>query len=378
MNTVPDGSAAPALGGTPKRRVIPDPPEMDQGGGRRTLWFLLVLALAAAVAMAAVGTLNTLADPYGSMGLHYLPTVTTSDRTVKADAIEELKQPPQLIVLGSSRSMRYEPAYLKKKTGLRAFNAGVNGIGGTADAWAMSNFIDEVWPAAAPRYLWLLDVESFVPFKIQGSTATEPRLAKFVGRAVATEDVGGLAGAIRQNRTTLFSLATAWDSIRLIVNRDEASSKQSRFQRLIQPDGVLEMRPWSEAGWKVRFPGSVKRYGNLYRNAFKRLDPESERYFEKTLAFMNHRGIRPVVVLTPINPKLRAIVGPLGWDRRHREVVAYVTSLEGTYDLVFLDLTDPAVFGFDPVQFYDGVHPTELNTRRAIDYVLAQTGGFAD
>ena len=81
---------------------------------------------------------NTLADPYGMIGTKLLPTVTTSDRTIKADFIEKLKQPPQLVVLGSSRSMRYEPAYLQQKTGLRTFNAGVNGIGGTADAWAMT------------------------------------------------------------------------------------------------------------------------------------------------------------------------------------------------------------------------------------------------
>src|SRR5450756_1015905 len=78
--------------------------------------------------MAAVGTLNTLADPYGMVGTKLLPTVTTSDRTIKADFIEKLKQQPQLVVLGSSRSMRYEPKYLQKKTGLRTFNAGVNGI----------------------------------------------------------------------------------------------------------------------------------------------------------------------------------------------------------------------------------------------------------
>ncbi len=165
-----------------KKRVIPDPPEIDQTKGRQTLWFLLVLALAAFAVMAAVGTLNTLADPYGMIGMKLLPSATTSDRTIKADAIEALKQGPQLVVLGSSRSMRYQPKYLEEKTGLRTFNAGVNGIGGTADAWAMTNFIADTWPDASPAYFWLLDVESFVPFKVQGRTANEPRLAQYVGR----------------------------------------------------------------------------------------------------------------------------------------------------------------------------------------------------
>lgn len=38
-------------------------------------------------------------------------------------------------------------------------------------------------------------------------------------------------------------------------------------------------------------------------------------------------------------------------------------------------MTDPSVFGADPVQWHDGVHMTAVNTRRAIDYILEQTGG---
>jgi len=107
--------SGPAAAGEPapkpglKKRVIPDPPEIDQARGRRTFWFLLLVVVAALVVMAAVGTLNTLADPYGLIGMKLLPTVTTSDRTVKADAIERLTKAPQLIVLGSSRSMRWMP-----------------------------------------------------------------------------------------------------------------------------------------------------------------------------------------------------------------------------------------------------------------------------
>src|SRR5450759_1081174 len=48
--------AEPAPRAGLKKRVIPDPPEIDQAKGRQTLAFLLVLALAAFVVMAAVGT----------------------------------------------------------------------------------------------------------------------------------------------------------------------------------------------------------------------------------------------------------------------------------------------------------------------------------
>ena len=178
--------------------------------------------------------LNVIADPYGSVGTHYFPTVTTSDRTVKADRIEALKEPPELVVLGSSRSMRFEPEYLKEKTGLSTFNAGVNGIGGTADAWAMTQFIHDTWPESDPEYLWLLDVESFVPFEIGARTANEPRMAQYVGQASVGKGPREFARAIWQNRSTLFSLDTAWDSARLVLYRKEAKE---------QPEQVPEADP---------------------------------------------------------------------------------------------------------------------------------------
>ena len=96
----------------------------------------------------------------------------------------------------------------------------------------------------------------------------------------------------------------------------------------------------------------------------------------RTLAFMNANGAKPVVVLTPINPKLLKIVTPLGWTGMHRQVVDYIESLHGRYDFVFVDITDSSTFGADPGQFDDGVHMTTVNTRRAVNYVLRRTGGI--
>jgi len=369
-------TAVPATGSLRlKDRLIPDPPEIEQASGRTAFWFVLAVVLVTVVVTVGVLALNVVADPYGSVGTHIFPTVTTSDRTVKADRIEALKEPPQLVVLGSSRSMRYEPSYLEQKTGLRTFNAGVNGIGGTADAWAMTQFIHEVWPDAHPEYLWLVDVESFVPFEVQARTANEPRLAKYVGAATAGKGLAELAQAIWQNRSTEFSLDTTKDSLRLLLFREKAKDKQSKYQKQILADGVVKQRRWTEKEWSRRFPNSVRRYSELYTTVYKKPDPASEEYFEKTLAFMNEQGATPIIALTPINPKLRKILGPLGWDERYDQVVAYIESLQGKYDFRFLDLTDPSVFDYDPKQFYDGLHMTTVNTEKAIDYIVKETGG---
>ena len=301
---------------------------MDQASGRRAFFFVLALVLITALVMGAVLALNVVADPYGSVGTHLFPTVTTSDRTIKADLIEALKQPPQLVVLGSSRSMRYEPKYLQKKTGLRTFNAGVNGIGGTADAWAMTQFIHEVWPDSHPNYLWMVDVESFVPFKVQGRTANEPRWRSSWAQplpARARSSWPRLSG-----RTARPFTDTAKDSVRLLLYRDKAKNSQSKYQKQILADGVLKQRVWSKKEWNKRYPNSVQRYSDLYKDVYHKPDTASEAYFEKTLAFMNDRGATPLIVLTPINPKLAKV--SIRWPMiRHQQVVSYIESLQGKY-----------------------------------------------
>ena len=368
---------APQPPGKLKRRVIPSPPEIDQMKGRQTLAFLVVLSLAACVILAAVGALNTLADPYGMVGMQLLPTVTDTDRTIKADAIEALDKAPRLVLLGSSRAKRYEPAYLREKTGLRTFNASVSGVGGTADSWAMINFIHDTFPDSRPAYFWLIDVESFVPFAIQGRTAAEPRLARYVEGA--SDDGSRFASVLRNSwdgRSSVASWATAKDSVRLLLNRDKITRTAAKTRKKYLPDGGLTPRVWDKKHYDHAYPSTVRRYTDLYTNVYTKLDPEAKTYFERTLRFANDHGATPVIVLTPINPKLLKVVAPLGWTRMHKEVVDYVESLHGLYDFVLVDISDSTKFGADPQQFDDGVHMTTVNTRRAVDYVLKQTGGI--
>jgi hypothetical protein len=369
------GEAAPA--GGLKRRVIPDPPEIDQSRGWGTAAFLLVLALAAAVITIAVGALNTYADPYGLIGTRALPTLTTSDRSIKVDYIDKLKKPPQLIVLGSSRSMRYDPPFFQKKTGLDTFNAGVNGIGGIPDAWAMANYIHSRFPDSRPAYFWLVDVESFVPFSVQGNTAAEPRLNQYLGGPpTGRRSPSVVLRAVWANRTSVFSWTTAADSLRVLRHPAAVKRAVVRYRSTFLPDGGLGPHPYSPAEFRWRYPNSVTRYQKLYRTTYRGMDPQAQRYFERTLAFMNANGATPVIVLTPINPKVLPTIGPLGWYQRHRQVVDFIQSLHARYRFKFVDLTDIRTFRGDPVQFFDAVHMTAVNTDRAIAYVLKRIGGM--
>ena len=55
--------------------------------------------------------------------------LATSPRTDKARLIEQLTSPPRVVIFGGSRAMRFDPAYIRRQTGLSGFNAAVTPAG---------------------------------------------------------------------------------------------------------------------------------------------------------------------------------------------------------------------------------------------------------
>src|ERR1035437_9865507 len=106
------------------------------GGGVMSRRFILFIGLG--VALVALGGVVWIAFVRGPAAP---PVVTTkfdiaSDRMQKTDLIQGLKTPPDVIILGGSRALRFAPAYLQQRTGLTGFNAAVTGAR-PEDAWAL-------------------------------------------------------------------------------------------------------------------------------------------------------------------------------------------------------------------------------------------------
>ena len=116
-------------------------------------------------------------------------------------------------------------------------------------------------------------------------------------------------------------------------------------------------------------------YSWVYRSIYPRLSRAEEGYFERTLAKMNAWGYPPVIVLSPIHPALRKVLGPLGWTVRHRQVLAYVDSLKARHPFTFMDMTSLSSFGGSPNLFYDGMHLTLPNVHRLLDAILRRAAG---
>jgi len=335
-------------------------------GGVRWGRFVVGAIVAAAVLVAVVVALNLLTDPWGVFGIGIFPPRVNQDRSTKADLLTQLKQPPELLVYGSSRAWQIEAARVQQATGLRTFNAAVT-AGRPSDAYVFTRVVHDRWPRAKPDFLWLLDVEAFQRGPLPPSLLAESRFSRYLPwrakAAAQLDELGWLA-----SWTGLRASYDVWKK-----HPTKAKVRASWLKR-ISPDGTVKTPQSSEArdGPKTLTKWSAAEV-TQYR-AFVRLDPEAETYVEKTLQLFASWGGKGIVVLTPTQPQVLEAAQGAGWKLRHAEVLRLLEGLQKQYDFAVVDMTSVSSFGGHPAGFFDATHMTRENQRTMIDAVLSQAG----
>jgi hypothetical protein len=310
----------------------------------------------------AVFVLDAVVDPYGRLGTGLFPTLVPTDRPVKAALVERLRTAPKLLVFGSSRALKIDPAYLERKLGQPGFNAAVSD-GRPEDAWAFLNLLHARFPASRPHYLWLVDVEAFRPTAGAGVLDT-PALARYLPSGVRWRR--RLSGLL-----ALLSWSEAHASWRVLTG-----PAPKLASTVFAPDGFRRYDVHDAAfAHGATLAGQLRASEALYAGVYsryRRLDPGQERWFERTLAKMDAWGEPPLVVLTPVQPQMRRTLAPLGWSARRRQVLSFLAGLHARYRFRVVDMTDLASFGGSPRGFYDGFHMTLPNVHRLLDALLRE------
>ena len=93
----------------------------------------------------------------------------------------------------------------------------------------------------------------------------------------------------------------------------------------------------------------------------------ARRYFEDTLAYLNARDCEPLLILTPVHPKVMRVVRNDHWDSLHASLLAYFKEQQKRFHFTVLDFTFISSFKGDPAAFYDASHMKESNMRRLLD-----------
>jgi hypothetical protein len=361
----------------PRAPSAAQPTDFGPAAGGKPRRFVASALGGAALVLLVVGGVNAYVDPYGYTGTAAFPTAILSDRTTKACLAQRLTSPPRLLVLGSSRSMKIQPSYMRALTGSATFNAGVSSAT-PQDAWAFVNFLHDRFPAAHQRVLWMVDVEMFRPKPLDPGLLATPALSRyFSASAQWSARLSGLP--------TLLSWHTASDSWRVLsASLFRSSHARTHGQCTYRTNGVTQFTANGFRLWDIhdaaRARGftldqgvalTIQEYSRIYRSGYPALSPGAEHSFARTVGLLNQWGVRPLLVLTPVQPRLLKAIGPLGWNRRHAEVVSYLRRLQGQASFDLLDASHISSFGGRPGDFYDGVHMMVPNLRRLAAWAVS-------
>jgi hypothetical protein len=354
-----------------------DPAHIDQiPRSRPFVWAALVSFFGLLV---AVVMFNVVVDPFALSGTRALPPAIENDREVKLSLIDNLEEPPGILILGSSRARLAEPEYLRGLTGKSGFNAAVTG-GTAADAWVMTRHLERTFPLRGRGYIWFVDV-GVATNGVNPLLSADPRARPYLfGRDYFDLDYFGL-----DDLGTYLGTEATEASVRVLRSCARTIREcQSKTAFLYLPDGAVR------GSMLRRLPENEETLPRLRRSLAKAvagiranppqpttLNPRRFVFFERTLAFMNQHGSTPVIVLNPVHPSELAELRRHGHPDREA-ALEYLSGLETRFDFVFVDAEDIQDWDGSAADFANANHVNRRNMRRLLDYIVANSDGALD
>ena len=268
------------------------------------------------------------------------------DRSFKADLVEQLPYAPQLVFLGGSRAVRFEPAYAQKLTGLQGFNAAFL-VGRHTDSWGFLNYLLERSPDTKLRCIWFVQAGSFGKKTLHPAMIDDDRFTPYFDQAYLDKQKA-LAWPYPINNL-LSGRRFGWDGVTLWNDYDRREASGTSLDQVLT-QYLRSLLP-------VAAKPSV-------------MDTTAKRYFKKRLALLNRHGVVPLVVIMPYHPRVLRAFLSVGWGTKLTALKTYLRGLRETYDFRILDYHDIRSFNGRADWFYDGAHIKVGNARRIIAHAV--------
>ena len=271
------------------------------------------------------------------------------DRSFKADLYEEMPKVPRVLVFGGSRSLRMDPATIKRKTGLTAFNFGFHN-GRPEDAWAVTDWALDSHPDKPPTVIWCVQATTLADVPMNPGLIVDERLSQAFPQSLIDAK---MSWAMKQpKRNILSGRRYGFDGMLWWNGYDTKRQAGLTLQQSL--DGYLDADMLAKAG-----NGKIPH------------DTRAMAYFVRTIRLLNKHHIKPLIVIMPYHPRALSAFLSVGWGVKERWLRTYLSKLSEHLDFRVLNCLQISTFGGTPNGFYDGAHLTAENSRRLIRYCIA-------
>ena len=381
MDAVRQRPAAPRLErGISMRESVDLDAVVGDGEGMTGAGFVRWLLGALAALLLVVGAVNWYVDATGVTGrdTRWRIAENAEVRSSKLDLYlaTPAARRPQVVLLGSSRTMKFDPEDVTQLTGKRAFNASVSG-GTPHDAWLFVQFLLEHQGSKAtfPHLVWGLDADAFRTKQLRDGLSTDPRMLRFATPKERVQTVLATAVALTEWQTLSASLravrAGGWDGI----ERQEGGASARSFSATGFQQWSLPY-PRTESLRARAIRRQIAQYASFIfeRDGYVKVEDGPVADFASVVRAANARGDEPTIFLTPYHPLAEKILAHWDIADRQRDVRRRLERLqrEDGLHMHVIDLQHLAAFDGDPSGFYDGVHMTPANTRRVLERLASE------
>lgn len=354
------------------------PGQLHEGTLSARAWALLCVG-ATLAATAAVAALNLLVDPTAQLGTGLVDPVSLGprDRVAKVRLLDRQPLPP-LVVLGSSRTKKLDPAWLGAGDGV---NAAVVG-GDLFEARVLAAWLAQRAAESGdgyPRLVVGVDVEQFRDSSLQGSGFLElPEVAP-IARRQASGSTGSLADELDRLERLLLTWQVTKASLAALRVRATGPVREARPAEAAASE-VEEFRPsgvpvgderWLDQAVATRLarrtPSAIDRNAAelraTYANQGSTLDAEAVDDLRAIVRIAHEAGgPPPLLYVTPAHPVLDGVLADAGRPERAeavRELLADVAAGGRARVVDCIDCIDDA-----DTSWIDATHPSPLGMRQ--------------
>ncbi|PWA11780.1 hypothetical protein DCC39_09060 [Pueribacillus theae] len=324
----------------------------------------ITVILASLFITGGVMALNYAVNPLGKYKSHVLPSLVWTGRSDKAALLENFEENPDVLILGSSRSMKLDPDFIKKKTGLTSFNAGVNSAQ-AEDYYVMLRYALEDLKVKPKIILLGIDVEAFHnTAPIDERLLFNNTLAKYLKK----EDKVSL----KDKLTALLSYDETAGTVRSLYY---AATDYPDPSTSYDKNGFLHYSKKEDKVTEDNYDAKIEDYIEKYRDRFKgytRLSENRQEYFTDFLRIAKENDIEVVSFITTLHDDLiNDLRKTRGYDEISQKLVAYLNDLEAEYNnFTFENFDRVKKYDGSLTAFYDGAHIQEKNANLITEKLL--------
>lgn len=316
--------------------------------------------------------LNLAVDPRAAFGTGWVPPGVVPHRDLRVRGLQDpFRPPPALVVLGSSRAWKVEPAFLEARTGLTAFVAGVD------DARTEDHLALVRWLLAGPHPPRALLLQLDLPAVHETLPASPQLLRQAVLRPFLPEDIPWRDHL--EPYLDALTHAALLDSLRAL--RVARLPTPPEIDVVVGPDGFVTYRLRERAlaaghfdlGHHVR--ETTDHFLGVYRG-FQELSARRLAYLVELLDLAAARGVALRVFVPPLHPdQERALRASTAYPRLMPRFLRFLRRACAARGVPLFDGTRLESFGGDPALFYDGLHMREENNRRLLRHLYPEGSG---